>query len=147
MAKKTNVPKEWRLLAEEDMAVVGLAVNRDPPLNEPAAFHCQQAVEKYLKGVLVVLGEEPPHTHDLTKLRLLAEKHRPAFSAISIPCSTLSRYSVIPRYDFDLRCTSDTDMCVILQLVQEIKGNYVHESAQFFRDPSRRHQNAEMGAI
>jgi len=134
MAKKTNIPKEWRLLADEDMEVVRLAIGRKPPLNEPAAFHCQQAVEKYLKGVLVLFGEEPPHTHDLTKLRLLVEKHRPAFSAISAPCSTLSRYSVIPRYDFDLRSTSDADMCQILQNVQEIKTFLEKEVPELFQE-------------
>ncbi len=133
MAKKTNIPREWRLLAEEDMEMVSLAVNRNPPLNEPAVFHCQQAVEKYLKGVLVVLGEEPPHTHDLTKLRLLAEKHRPAFSAISASCSILSRYSVIPRYDFDLRNTSDADMSLILQHIQEIKTFLEQEVPELFQ--------------
>jgi len=134
MAKKTNIPKEWRLLADEDMEVVSLAVSRKPPLNEPAAFHCQQAAEKYLKGVLVFFGEEPPHTHDLTKLRLLAEKHRPAFSAISTSCSTLSRYSVIPRYDFDLRSTSDADMCLLLQCVHEIKTFLEKEIPELFQE-------------
>jgi HEPN domain-containing protein len=37
----------------------------DPPLPEIAAFHCQQAVEKLLKGFLVLGGINFRRTHEL----------------------------------------------------------------------------------
>ena len=78
MAKQTNTPNDWRLLAERDMAVADhLAVNMAPVPTEIIAFLCQQAAEKYLKGALVILGEDPPYTHDLDELCRLAENHRP----------------------------------------------------------------------
>ena len=57
----TNTPKDWVFLADRDLSVADhLAENMRPVPTEIIAFHCQQAVEKYLKGALVVLGEEPP---------------------------------------------------------------------------------------
>jgi len=65
MGKQTNTPEDWRILAERDITVAEyLAANMRPVPTEIIAFHCQQVTEKYLKGVLVILGEEPPYIHD-----------------------------------------------------------------------------------
>jgi HEPN domain-containing protein len=83
MAKQTNAPEDWRILAERDMDVAGyLADNMVPAPTEIIAFHCQQATEKYLKGALTVFGEEPPYIHDLDILCRLVQKHRPSFASI-----------------------------------------------------------------
>jgi HEPN domain-containing protein len=79
-AKQTNTPREWRLLAERDLLVADhLAATMVPIPAEIIAFHCQQAVEKYLKGALAILGVEPPYIHDLDKLWSLAEQSRSSF--------------------------------------------------------------------
>jgi len=41
---------------------------------EGIGFHCQQAVEKYLKAVLVASGLPAPFTHDLTRLFVSLEQ-------------------------------------------------------------------------
>ena len=59
MDRQTNTPEDWRILAERDISIADyLAVNMTPVPTEIIAFHCQQATEKYLKGALVILGEE-----------------------------------------------------------------------------------------
>ena len=69
MAKQTNTHKDWLFLAERDLAVAEhLASTMFPIPTEVVAFFCQQAAEKYLKGALVVMGEEPPFIHDLDDL-------------------------------------------------------------------------------
>ena len=40
----------------------------DPPLYDSAAFHCQQAVEKLLKGLLTLAGRRGGKTHSLEQL-------------------------------------------------------------------------------
>jgi hypothetical protein len=46
----------WLAVADNDRLAVLACMASDPPLPEIAAFHCQQAVEKLLKGFLVFGG-------------------------------------------------------------------------------------------
>lgn len=59
--------QEWLAYAEADRRsahnALRMADYRD------AAFHCQQAIEKLLKAVIVAeTGQRPPHLHDLRTL-------------------------------------------------------------------------------
>jgi len=138
MAKQTNSYKEWRFLAERDLTVANhLAVNIYPPQNELSAYLCQQSIEKYLKGALILLGENDiPYTHDLSILCLLAEKHKPSFSAISSFCASIKHLSVSPRYDAGLSL-SDTDMRLVLQYAQKVKVFLEKEVPSLFQDLDR----------
>jgi HEPN domain-containing protein len=134
MAKQTNTPKDWRLLAERDMSVADyLAGNMRPMPTEIIAFHCQQAAEKYLKGVLVILGEEPPYTHDLDELCSLAEKHRPSFVSVSSLCTIITHFSIQPRYDLGLSL-SEADMNLVLAHAKTIRGFLQKEIPELFQD-------------
>lgn len=58
-----------RLLKQADRDVENAGKNIEIQAYEVAAFLAEQAVEKYLKGVWVVVNKEPaPHTHVLTEL-------------------------------------------------------------------------------
>ena len=132
MGKQTNTPKNWRLLAERDMSVAEyLAANMRPLPAEAVAFHCQQAVEKYLKGALVILGEEPPYTHDLDELCSIAEKHRPSFVSISSLCTIVTQFSIQPRYDLGLSLSED-DMHLVLSHTKSIKDFLQNEILELF---------------
>jgi HEPN domain-containing protein len=132
--KQTNTPEDWRILAERDMSVADhLAVNMRPIPSEIIAFHCQQAAEKYLKGALVILGEEPPYIHDLMQLCKLAEKHRPSFVSISSLCSIITQFSGQPRYDLGLSL-SDEDMRLVLSHTKTIKDFLQKEIPELFSD-------------
>jgi HEPN domain-containing protein len=134
MAKQTNTPQEWRLLAKRDLDVaVHLAATMVPCPVEIIAFHCQQAAEKYLKGALVVLGEEPPYIHDLDDLCALAEKHRPAFASISSQCTIITQFSVQPRYDAGLGL-SEADMRLILAHTKSIREFLLIAVPELFQD-------------
>jgi HEPN domain-containing protein len=133
MAKQTNTPKEWRLLAERDMAVADyLANNMFPIPTEIIAFHCQQAAEKYLKGALTVFGEEPPYTHDLDKLCRLAQKHHSSFMSISSLCTIIIHFSIQPRYDFDIDI-SEADMRLVLAHTKTIRDFLQKEIPALFQ--------------
>jgi len=132
--KQTNTPKDWRLLAERDMAVADhLAANMRPVPTEIIAFHCQQATEKYLKGALVILGEEPPYIHDLDRLRSIAEKHRPSFVSISSLCTIINYFTVQPRYDMGLSL-SDEDMRLVLTHTKTIRDFLQKEIPELFQE-------------
>ena len=134
MAKQTNTTEDWRILAERDMAVAEhLAANMSPVPTEIIAYHCQQAVEKYLKGALVILGEEPPYIHDLDILCSLVLKHRSSFISISSPCTAINYFSVQPRYDRGLSL-SEADMHLVLQHTKTIRGFLRKEIPSLFQE-------------
>ena len=132
MAKQINTPKEWRLLAERDFSIAEhLAATYSPTPTEVIANFCQQTSEKYLKGALVILGEEPPFTHDLPELCKLALKHRPSFASISSQCSVITHFAVQPRYDFGLSL-SDEDMRLVLAHTKSIRDFLIKEVPELF---------------
>jgi len=133
MAKQTNTPKDWRLLAERDMSVADhLSVNMKPVPAEIVAFFCQQAAEKYLKGALVILGEEPPYTHDLDEICSLAEKYRTSFISISSLCTVITHFSVQPRYDLGMSLTEE-DMKLVLTHTKTIRDFLQKEIPELFQ--------------
>lgn len=54
--------------ADSDLRTAQAALALEPPETETAAFHCQQAVEKCLKALLVAHDVDPPRAHDLELL-------------------------------------------------------------------------------
>jgi len=91
--------RQWLELADNDLALAEFASNKMWPV--PYAiicFHCQQAVEKYLKRFLVIHDIDPPKIHDLEELLKLCIDINPQFSTIYEKCSTLSGYAVQTRY-------------------------------------------------
>jgi HEPN domain-containing protein len=134
MAKQTNTPEDWRLLAEGDLSVADhLAETMRPTPTSIIAFHCQQAAEKYLKGALVILGEEPPYIHDLDRLCKLAETHRPSFVSISSLCAIINYFSVQPRYDRGTSL-SEEDMRLVLAHTKTIRDFLQKEIPELFQD-------------
>ena len=128
----SNTSEDWRLLAEDDLSVAEyLAANMRPIPTHHIAFHCQQAAEKYLKGALVVLGIEPPYTHDLILLYNLSEKLRPSYVSIFSSCSIVTQFSVQPRYDRGLSI-SDDDMNLVLAHTKIIRDFLQKEVPELF---------------
>jgi HEPN domain-containing protein len=69
--------ERWLAKAEGDRRVAASCTAMVPPEPESAAFHCQQAVEKLLKGFLVLAGKRSRKTHSLTQLGALAQPSFP----------------------------------------------------------------------
>ncbi len=57
----------WLRVADTDQRAAKVCIDCEPPLHEVAAFHCQQAAEKLLKGLLVRSCVDFGKTHDLEK--------------------------------------------------------------------------------
>jgi len=91
--------KAWVRRAEEDFVSASvLARKRKPPLSGSVCFHCQQAVEKYLKGFLAGVGISFPKTHDLVSLKDLASSRLPEIELIVDFLKYLNRFSMVSRY-------------------------------------------------
>jgi HEPN domain-containing protein len=96
---KTDLVREWFEIASVDLQVAAhlYETTHSKPL-EIICYHCQQAVEKVLKGFLTNEEIEPPYIHDLEKLRLLCTEHDSSFETIQRACLKLSGYSASTRY-------------------------------------------------
>ncbi|GHV24818.1 hypothetical protein AGMMS4952_01160 [Spirochaetia bacterium] len=95
--------KEWRRYADTDLITAEHVANTLWPTPFGiVCYHCQQSAEKFLKGFLVLNGDDPPHTHDLEILCDLCKAYKIEFEGILMPCSILSEYGSQPRYPFEI---------------------------------------------
>jgi len=91
------------------------------------AYHIQQAIEKYLKGYLVLKGQKPLWTHELDTLLNLAEKFDPdLYSPFIELCERATRYYIEDRYppgpppEYD-REEMKADLDLAWELVKKIR--------------------------
>lgn len=70
----------------------------DPPLLDPAAYHCQQASEKLLKGLLVAAGASAPKTHDLRRLEALVMPLYPSLASEVAAVADLTPWGTATHY-------------------------------------------------
>jgi len=60
--------EDWIVLADKDLYVCEIILKDEYALTNIVAFHCQQAIEKYLKAFLIEKGSFLIKTHDLIRL-------------------------------------------------------------------------------
>ena len=91
--------QEWQRLAAMDLKSAEHLLKMHPVPIEIICYLCQQSAEKYLKGLLVLHGTNPPKTHDLDELcKLCCLQVSGAIADVADQCSDLTAYGVQPRY-------------------------------------------------
>lgn len=90
--------ERWLRVAERDRNTVLACVASDPPLYDSAAFHCQQAVEKLLKGFLTFAGRRGGKTHSLEQLGALAQASFPDIAELVAAAQGWSKWAWVYRY-------------------------------------------------
>ena len=96
------VTRSWVRKVERDYKVAqGLLRSWVAGYGDAACFHCQQAVEKYLKARLLETGIPFPRTHDLSALLALLLPRDPLWQSFDPACQTLTQYAVNVRYPGD----------------------------------------------
>jgi len=85
-------------VAHEDRRVAAVCLATDPPLRSVAAFHCQQAVEKLLKGFLTLAGKRSRKTHSLEQLGAMAQAGFPEITDLVAVAKDWSGWAVDYRY-------------------------------------------------
>lgn len=100
---------QWLTVAESDFhAYSMLALGESPPAIA-VCFHCQQYIEKLLKAVLTLNGEEVPKTHDIRSLGIAASKYFPDIRTHIDDVADLTIYGVETRYPAVIEI-SDSEM-------------------------------------
>jgi len=90
--------ERWLRIAERDRRSVLACLAADPPLYDTAAFHCQQAVEKLLKGFLTLAGKRGGKTHSLEQLGALAQASFPDIAKFVDAAHGWSKWAWVYRY-------------------------------------------------
>jgi HEPN domain-containing protein len=93
---------EWLHKAHRDLRAAQLMMDADPPMADDAAFHCQQAVEKALKGLLIHRQIRPTKTHHIRKVGRAIADTDPDLEQLALDSDWLSPYAAEFRYPGDL---------------------------------------------
>jgi HEPN domain-containing protein len=88
----------WLDVANSDRLAAERCVVGDPALLDVAAFHCQQAAEKLLKGFLVRARIDFGKTHDLVRLGHLVAGRFPAVASLIAQMQDWTAWNIAYRY-------------------------------------------------
>lgn len=88
----------WLAKVEEDIAVARRCLTGSEPLPGAAAYHCQQAAEKLIKGLLTLVAVPFRKTHDLDELTTQLAEELPELGARAEPLRNLTPWAFAFRY-------------------------------------------------
>lgn len=98
-----NLVDKWCAFAEMDyLTAIHLSNNMYPKPREIICYHCQQAIEKMLKAILLAYGNAILKTHDLALLAENLQNFTDVSERILEICENLTPYGVKFRYPQEL---------------------------------------------
>ena len=112
--------RAWLRKASADLLAARILTGHSPLVLGPAAFHCQQAVEKTLKAFLVWRSMPFEKVHSLVYLMDLCEAKEPGFAALREDTETLSPYAIEVRYLGELLDIALEDACKALAAAEAV---------------------------
>lgn len=93
-----DIIQGWLFKAEHDLETAKIVASQLPDFDDTIAFHCQQAIEKSLKGYLVYLDVEFKPVHDLAYLLNLVGTKDESLDHHYDQVVRISRFAVQIRY-------------------------------------------------
>ena len=127
MAKESKVPLDWFKKAEVDLKSAKILLDNE--ILETAAFHIQQAIEKYLKGYLLSKGWKLIRTHDLISLLNDAVSRESHFEAFRELCVRATEYYIEDRYPFLISSQLSVEELEEIREETKVFANFVKKEA------------------
>lgn len=121
-------PSEWFQKGREDLDRVPRRIEEGDC--EDAAFHLQQALEKYLKGFLIAKGWQLRRTHNLSLLLDEAASFLPVLEAYRTLCEEASAFYVEERYPLSSQAPSQEELEASFQKARALVDLLVSESGR-----------------
>ncbi len=118
---KREFVRQWLSKGLADLAAARHLLGGGPELSYGAAFHAQQAAEKFLKAVLVWHQVEFPKTHDIGRLVDLVHTTDPALADLTREATALTLYAVETRYPGDLAAPDPGEARQALALAERVR--------------------------
>ena len=110
MNEKINLIKQWIEKADHDLGTARITFLHIPDYKDTITFHCQQAVEKYLKSYLIFLDIEFRFSHDLVYLIDMISQKEKFEEDFYDKASFLQDFAIEVRYPNDIVELSDIDV-------------------------------------
>lgn len=107
---------DWITHAQKDLNGAKILLEHGAD-NSLVCFHCQQAIEKYLKGFLLKHDNILNEGHGLVKLGKLCEKQDSSFKTIMKDLALVNEYYIETRYPADeplVVSDEDTQECMVI---------------------------------
>lgn len=95
------ITQQWLKIAERDLLSAKQGLEAEIVITDIVCFHCQQAVEKFLKAFLVKHQIEFPKTHSIIALLNLCANVDKSFKDELLFADVLTDYAVEIRYPDD----------------------------------------------
>lgn len=96
-----QLAEQWVVKAQADLEAAQALATHEGGLWSIVAFHCQQAVEKYIKATLTTLQIEFGKTHDIAELLDRIAEQREELAEAVRSAEALTVYGVQVRYPGD----------------------------------------------
>jgi HEPN domain-containing protein len=122
---------QWIYKANEDILVVEKLTEHEIFAPSSACFHCQQAVEKFLKAFLIANEVEIKKTHNIEFLLSECGEIDSEFAAIEP--KNLSDFGVDVRYPGDMYIPSDNETIQYKRIALSIKELVESKLGQILR--------------
>ncbi len=125
--RESLYPRDWFKKAGVDLESAGILLLEG--ILDTAAFHIQQAIEKYLKGYLLSKGWKLRRIHELDELLDEAVLYEPTLEKFRQLCIISTEYYIEDRYPFMAASQLNKDEIEIVlektkELVKKIKSLY-----------------------
>jgi len=122
MSAKHDVIRKWIDQADQDLGTARLTQAHIPEYKETIAFHCQQAVEKYLKSYLLFLDIPFKRSHYLIYLLGLVSTKETVTDKLYDNAAELEDFSVEVRYPDSTIVLTDEDISRALEIAGEFRS-------------------------
>lgn len=114
------IAHEWFRYANQDLSSANYLQSMQPVPVEIICYHCQQSVEKSLKGFISLNGGSIQKTHDLVALNKCCTGYDSTFLDIEEDCLNLTDYGVQTRYPFNLEI-SENDAQLAIESAERVQ--------------------------
>ncbi len=114
-----NIVAQWIEKADHDLIAAQILIEANPLILDIACFHCQQAIEKYLKVFLIYHNQEAIFTHNLDFLAQQCSIIDDDFQNIDM--KNINQYAVKTRYPHDFVAPELSETKEYLKISEDIK--------------------------
>ena len=132
MNGKTEIINKWIEKADHDIGTAELIMQYIPEYRDTISFHCQQAVEKYLKAYLIFIDLEVVRSHNLILVLDMISQKQNISDELYDQATILQQFAVDVRYPEVTLDLSDFDIKNAIEIARLIRIHFIDLISQSF---------------